>query len=422
MTGEPAAPRPLLIDFVCQSSMGQSEGGLETWAYQYLPGLLRLYPAAQIRFYGALPVDRADPSAALRAAAGADQDRLTLTFFPIVPGKVPQIVAMIRQFVAHKRQERAAPDVVITAGTFLELIMVQLCRPARRAFKVVWLRTIWVDQKTYRIPAFLRPLVRWTEARILRGANLILANGSDIAERYGHFGLNVGVVRNAVDTLRWHASPPPLSAPIRVAFVGRLAIDKGIVQFVELARRVAAGPARASFAFEVYGHMAEEALVQAAADDGVLRWHGAADNALLPGLLAGIDVCAALTFSDPHRGGGGTSNAMMEQLASGRIMLAWDNPIFRQWLSPDNAYLAAQGDVAGLAACLDQIRQDPAEARRRAANGQAMMADFGIDAMLARFDAALREAASQQGFPTRSNLSAQRLAIDRDGFRRRLDP
>lgn len=389
------AEGPTLIDFVCQSSMGQSDGGLETWAFQFIPGLLRLYPKATVRFYGALPVDHDDPRPALRVAAGKAADRLALTFFPVIPGMLPQITSMIRQFVASKRQEREVPSIVITAGTFLELIMVRMSRPTRRAFKVVWLRTIWVDQKTYRIPRFLRPLARWIEARILSGADLILANGSDIAERYGHFGLNVQVIPNAVDTRRWRAAPPSLTEPIRVAFVGRLAVDKGIVQFVDLARRVAAGPARNSFRFEVYGHMAEEALVRAAAEENVLSWQGAVENSLLPQVLAGVDVCVALTFSDPDRGGGGTSNAMMEQVASGRIMLAWDNPIFRQWLTEDNAYLADQGDVGGLMACLEEIQNNRPEALRRAANGREKMADFGIDAMMARFDQTLHEALGQ---------------------------
>ncbi len=381
------------IEFVCQSSMGNSDGGLETWAYQFLPGLLRLYPQARLHFYGALPEGQADNSGALRRAAGFDQCRFDLTFFPIRPRRVPQVISMIRQYVATRnRSAEFTPDLVITAGTFLELIMIRLSRKTRHAFKVVWLRTIWVDQKTYRIPAFVRPLVRWAEARILRGADLILANGSDIAERYGTYGLKVEVIRNAVDTARWQAPPPALAGPIRVAFVGRLAIDKGIGSFVALARRIAAGPARERFSFEVFGHLAEEAMVRAAADEGVLTWRGAVANERLPGVLAGIDVCVALTLSDPGRGGGGTSNAMMEQMASGRVMLAWDNPIFRQWLSTDNAWLAPQGDVAALAECLAQIAKDPDEARRRAAKGMAMMADYGIDAMMARFDLTLRAA------------------------------
>ncbi|MDP3674456.1 MAG: glycosyltransferase family 4 protein [Novosphingobium sp.] len=395
--GNPGAGRPL-VDFVCQSSMGPSEGGLETWAYQFLPGLLQLYPDARLRFYGALPESRENPGSIMKQAAGADHLRIKPEFFPITPGKVPQIVSMIRQFLARKRGSAVtAPDIVITAGTFLELIMVQLSPATRRAFKVAWLRTIWVDQKTYRIPAFLRDTVRGIEARILRGADLVLANGSDIAERYGDYGVAVQVIHNAVDTDRWRAPPPALGDPIRVAFVGRLAIDKGIVAFIELARVVRGGPLRDRVSFEVYGHLGEEALVAAAKVEGVVAWSGAVDNAALPRVLSGIDVCAALTYSDQERGGGGTSNAMMEQLAAGRILLAWDNPIFRQWLNTDNAYLARQGDVAGLAACLGAILADRDEALRRAENGRNMMAEFGIAAMMTKFDRVLRAGLADRG-------------------------
>jgi glycosyltransferase involved in cell wall biosynthesis len=324
---------------------------------------------------------------------GPDHQRLKLTFFPIRIGRVPQIVSMIRQFVRYKASaNHVQPDIVITAGTFLELLMVRLSRRTRKAFKVTWLRTIWVDQKTYRIPALIRPLVRKTEAWLLRGADLILGNGSDIAERYSVYGLKVTVIRNAVDLVRWSAPAPKIASPIRVAFVGRLAIDKGIVEFIEMARRVKSGPLADDFIFDVYGHSGEEALVAKAADAGILIMHGAVNNEALPAVLAELDLCVALTKSDPSRGGGGTSNAMMEQLASGRVMLAWDNMIFRQWLNPDNAYLATQNDVDGLIKQLYEIRLSPENARRRAANGHATVSHFGVDAMMNNFDEALQQA------------------------------
>lgn len=112
-------------------------------------------------------------------------------------------------------------------------------------------------------------------------------------------------------------------------------------------------------------------------------------NAALPGILPSIDVCVALTRSD---GGGGTSNAMLEQMAAGRVMLAWDNVIFRQWLHHENAFLAPQGDVDGLEACLAAISRDRAEALRRAGNGPVSVADHGVDTMMRKFDETVRSA------------------------------
>lgn len=381
------------IEFVCQSSMGRSDGGLETWAYQFLPALLRQYPDAQLRFIGARPVDHPDATVALLAEAGTNADRMTVRFFPIYPGKIPQIVSMFRQFLAMKATaDDPKPDVVITAGTFLELFMVLLSPRTRNAFKVTWLRTIWVDQKTYRIPKWLRPLVRRAEALVLKQADLLLANGDDIAERYGQYGLKVGVIKNAVDLARWNAPPPKLSNPIKVAYIGRLALDKGIADFIQLAQRIKSSPHSHQFSFEVFGHIGQEDMVREAAERGDVVWHGPVENTHLPATLAELDVCVALTPSDPNSGGGGTSNAMMEQMAAGRIMLAWDNVIFRQWLNDSNAYLAPQRDVTALAKRLIELSADRVAAKKRAANGPLTVSDFGIDAMIERFDAALTAA------------------------------
>jgi glycosyltransferase involved in cell wall biosynthesis len=383
----------LQIEFVCQSSMGRSDGGLETWAYQFLPALLRQYPDAQLRFIGARPVDHPDATAALLAEAGTNADRMNIRFFPIYPGKIPQIVSMFRQFLAVKSAANdPKPDIVITAGTFLELFMVLLSPLTRNAFKVTWLRTIWVDQKTYRIPKWLRPLVRRAEALILKQADLLLANGDDIAERYGRYDLKVGVIKNAVDLARWRVPPPKLCDPIKVAYIGRLALDKGIADFIQLAQQMKSGPHRDQFSFEVFGHIGQENMVREAAERGDVAWHGPVENSQLPATLAGLDVCVALTRSDPNSGGGGTSNAMMEQMAAGRIMLAWDNVIFRQWLNETNAFLAPQGDVAALAERLIELSADRDAAKKRAANGPLSVSDFGIDSMIERFDAALMAA------------------------------
>lgn len=307
--------------------------------------------------------------------------------------------AMIQQFVEAKRGRRP-PAMTVTAGTFLELLMV-LPTPSRRSFKVVWLRTIWVDQKAHRIPRFLRGPVRILEAMILRRADLLIANGDDIAERYGRYGLDVKVIKNAVDLAMWRSTPPSFHDCIRVGYIGRLTRDKGIAEFVDLAERIAQGSDADLFRFDVYGHQGEELLVSEASRRGSLRWHGAISHEELPSVVSKLDVCVALTFADELRGGGGTSNAMMEQLAAGRLILAWDNVIFRQWLDDTNAYLVTQGDVAALAEALRSMAADRMEARQRASRGSVLVVGYSVEAMLDRFVGALDTAISVRK-PTRN--------------------
>ena len=403
-----AGDKPLVIDFICHSSMGRSEGGMETWAYQFVPGLLASYPDVRVRLYGQLHGGRPDPTEEFMTAVAPHQDRFSAHFFRTERGRLPLMVAMIRQFRQLKKDVRIAPaDISIAAGSVVEMLVVLGSRSARRSYKISWLRTLWVDQKTYRIPRLLRAFARRLELLALHRADLVLCNGDDIAARYAERGLTVHVVKNAVELGRWAAPPPALAPPIRVAYVGRFAIEKGVREFVELARRFTSEEDAARVRFEAFGHLGEEAMIAAAAQRQEIVWHGAVPNSDLPLALRDVDVCVALTFSSLTAGGGGTSNAMMEQLASGRVMLAWDNAIFRQWLHQDNAYLVPQGDVDGLEAALRSIADDPEEARRRATNGVATVVDYGVDAMMRRFDATVRPALLAAGLTLSEFLSEQ---------------
>ena len=123
-----------------------------------------------------------------------------------------------------------------------------------------------------------------------------------------------------------------------------------------------------------------------AAKQGIVDWHGPIPNDTLPTRLADFDVCVAFTRSSEIQGGGGTSNAMMEQMAAGRIMLAWNNAIFRQWLNAENGYMVPQDDVEAAYRCLADILHNKTEALRRAAAGPQTLRPFSIEAMVDKFD------------------------------------
>jgi glycosyltransferase involved in cell wall biosynthesis len=103
-----------------------------------------------------------------------------------------------------------------------------------------------------------------------------------------------------------------------------------------------------------------------------------------------MDVCTALTFvrqgADQKGGGSGVSNALLEQMAAGRVCLCWDNAAFRQVLDERSGYFARQGDAGELAARLKQIAENPSEALNRALTGQQLAENYGLDAHMQRFE------------------------------------
>ena len=133
-----------------------------------------------------------------------------------------------------------------------------------------------------------------------------------------------------------------------------------------------------------YARQAEDLQAQ-----GKVIYHGAIANDLMPALLGEMDVCVALTFvshgDGQKNGGSGVSNALLEQMAAGRLCMCWDNAAFRQVLDDDSCYFVSQGDLKGLTTALERIANDPPEARIRAMAGASLSQHYGIDAHMSRF-------------------------------------
>ena len=157
------------------SNFGPADGGRETWAYNFIPRLLDLWPEAQLDIVGLRREGQPDNSALLKKLTGP---RGSITF------------------VESKRRR------------FPEQLVTLLSPSLRQAKRVVWLRTILTHERAHQLPKWLAGIVAATETLLLRSADLLIANGEDTAAYYRRRGLDVAVIPNGVDVARWHAPPP----------------------------------------------------------------------------------------------------------------------------------------------------------------------------------------------------------------------
>jgi glycosyltransferase involved in cell wall biosynthesis len=229
---------------------------------------------------------------------------------------------------------------------------------------------------------------------MLRRVDRVIANGVDIAEHYRRRGLTVSVIENSVDLRRWQCDRPGLRAPLHVGFVGRLTESKGIEEFVQAARKLNADGSGDDFVFHIVGSGNYSHARMFLENQHLFQIHGSVSNVDLPQLVKRFDVCVALTKAGPY-GGGGTSNALLEQMASGRVIIAWNNPIFRQLLSEDCAYLVDQGDVTGIIKSLDEILLDKIDALNRAKKAKQIAAKFSLDGQVRQFMETIVEAGAE---------------------------
>ena len=72
-------------------------------------------------------------------------------------------------------------------------------------------------------------------------------------------------------------------------------------------------------------------------------------------------------------------------MASGRVILAWENRIYKQLLNSTNSFLVPEGDVGRAEQALRSMANEPAEALARASNARKTAETFSFDAHVDQF-------------------------------------
>lgn len=367
------------ITLLMLSQMGPGDGGRETWLANFLDEVVRQGRDVvfDVIHQHSGSETLLDAPTRRKAVASVRQVERKWSWCPV------SIEFLLRLAFGRSRVSRDAP--ILAVGGLAEAVGALLLDPWRgRHGRVMWLRSIYTREKSAQLPGASRRLVAELERRVLGCFGLVIANGDDTAAYYRAQGVESHVIANAVPLERWSMPPPPAEGRLRVAFVGRLAEVKGIgtfLQAVELCERDGPGQCR----FDLAGDGPARAAAEALSARVPLVCHGQVDNDAARVIVRESDACVALTLSSPTLGGGGVSNALIEQMAAGRILFAWDNDIFRQVLDPTMAYLVPQGDARALADAFLRVARHRGEALERAARAREKAAGYAIDAHVGRF-------------------------------------
>jgi len=361
------------------SNFGIADGGRETWVYNFIPRLLERWPSARVDVVGLNRSGEPDNSAQVREI---DPRRVSATFIHSARRRFAAL-SLLRMAPTSLTSERIPrPDLAIGVGSWVELLVILLSPAFRQVPRIVWLRTIWSHEKARRVPSALRGFAKALELAILRRANVLIANGEDTADYYRKLGLDVVTIANGVDLSRWVVGPLFRSTRLRIAFIGRLIAEKGVRDFLEVGQRLGRS---GRFEFHVVGEGPCEPDVLAGQAEGWLIHHGPISNRDLPTLVGEFDVCVALSYASETGGGGGVSNALLEQMAAARVVIAWENATYRQLLDEDNAFMVPQGDLVALERALLAVSAERPEALRRAQAARKTAAAFSFETHIEKF-------------------------------------
>lgn len=381
----------LKIDIIMLSTFDKDAGGRETWLYNFLPELLKDDIFERVNLYGFKTSQDSNHKKEILKLDSKPQNRKTL--FPyILEGKASRWPKAFSMFKELKRMPvKEISNNVLAMGVF-EMVMVNRLTRYNKSKKIVWLRSIFLQEKAYAIPKILRKIFLRVEINQLKKADVLICNGDDIRAFYKQYDLDVHVIKNGVNIDKWAMPEPELKSPIRIAYIGRLSQVKGIEDFFKLAVKIKRGEHKDEFEFHVVGQSgAYKTQVEDLDNNNTILYHNVISNDKLPEFLKSIDVCVALTYAYSEGGGGGTSNAMLEQMAAGRVMLAWDNAIFKQYLNNKNSYLGKQFSVKELEKNLIHILNSPDIAKLKGEQGKRTVEPFTFQANYNKFKSFLIE-------------------------------
>jgi len=359
------------IEIIMLSRYGREDGGRETWLYNFLPELLKNKSINKVTLFGINTND----SDNIKELLKIDNNKIVPVLFNIKKSRLPLFISMFFKLKKHKYEIKK--DITLAMGIF-ELIMMVYIKQFKKTKKIVWLRSIFSNEKAYAIPRYLKkPLLKF-ETYLLKKTDIIIANGDDIKLFYENLGVkNINVIKNGVDIKKWDLEPPKIKKQINIAYIGRLSKVKGIESYLRLIEIIKTSNYANDFIFHTVGSESTyKEKVNELVNKNWLINHGLKSNKDLPVFLKKIEVCVALTFASNNLGGGGTSNAMLEQIAASRIMLAWDNEIFRQYLNEDNSFLVTQYSTEQLKQTLIKIKQNPANAINKAKKAKEMIKPY----------------------------------------------
>jgi glycosyltransferase involved in cell wall biosynthesis len=234
----------------------------------------------------------------------------------------------------------------------------------------------------------IRPGVKLSYRMLLNRENscTILQNPDDV-ETWVKWGVmrrdRIELIRGAgVDTKAFAPSPEPPGPPL-VVLPARLLRDKGVLEFVEAARRLKAKGISARFALVGEGDYGNPASITASelagwVEEGVVESFGWRDD--MAQVIREAHVVCLPSYGE------GLPKALLEAASAGRPLVATDVPGCREIArNGENALTVPPRDAGALARALERIVTDSALRQRLGARGrEIVLADFSQETVLAQ--------------------------------------
>lgn len=381
------------LSIVMFSAILSHGGGRETWLSNILPELLALRAFDHIDVHYVADAET-DIHAKLQIYA---DPRINFfeTKLPVNNSKltsVRRIAIFCYQVIRRLRRVPPSGHYVVAVGTFYEGAVLALLKLfSRHPPKLItWIRGVWSKEIHHRHGNFFKQLICFSENLFMRCSDLIISNGHDTKQFYeALLGRHVEAIPNALDLKKFAQMGRPAFQEDHktIAYIGRLSEEKGFRSFLDAVSTYFVAHASPTLKFEIVGDGPLRALAEdfvAAHPGRLVRYLGPISNEQMPGYLSTIDAGVNLTSSKAS-GGGGVSNAMLELIGAGRLVIAWDSPIYKQVLDDEQALFVDECNIAELVNSFARIDTDPLEMCRRIKCSGKVLSQYSMEKHVKHF-------------------------------------
>ena len=333
------------IDIIMMSKFGFSDGGRETWFNNFFHEIEADQDQLQVVLYSLKLKPENIVDFHLKGKNLVENHEIDTGKKGLIPLTILFIIKLC--FFIFSKNNRS--NQVVAVGSLNDMLACFFSYPPiiYKGKKIVWLRTISRREFGMKTKILRFPLI-FIEYLLLKFYfDRVLTNGKDTGDFYTNIGIKNKVINNGVSKKKWFNAIDinQVNELVTIAFVGRLEKNKGIISFCD-AIECFNKKKNNNVQFIIVGQGGyRDKVISLTQKEKNVEYINGINNMQMPELLKKVNVSVALTFSSDSMGGGGLSNALLEQMCSGNLIIAWDNPIFRQILNEGNAILVEQDNI-----------------------------------------------------------------------------
>ncbi|WP_042470986.1 glycosyltransferase family 4 protein [Bacillus ndiopicus] len=342
------------LHFIFYSELYRHGGGIETWASYFFPKL-----SIKIQGYDEIIIYSLKSKNEKETLVGEllEYNNVKIVYLNI--GDVVSQNTFLNYYRFLKEVKKALKanvvkqDIIISIGLLNSGFLLLNNYFIKNNKFITWIRSKSVGEvSTYKGKIYVY-FAKILEKLSIKKSDYIITNGDDTLHYYQELfpkdKSKMSRIFNAIDL----DTIPPCEqnrefniSQVRIAYTGRLSIAKGFTDYIEVSRKIATQ--NNNVIFNVYG------------DDTKLN-KNTLEHINFKGKYQPNDVNKILSendvviFLNRESQAGGVSHSLLEAMANGKLIIAWDNYTHNQVLNSSNSILVNEGDLKGLERVLQNL-------------------------------------------------------------------